>query len=635
MSKTNSKIIGIDLGSSNSCVSVYEGGEAKVIPNQEGRRTTPSVVAFTKDGEKVGDGAKRQAVTNPKNTIYTIKRFMGKSWDKVVSEKLVEKVPYEVINKGGRPAIKVSIDGAEPRFYTPEEISARILQKLKQVAEEYLGEKVTKAVITVPAYFGNEEREATVDAGRIAGLEVERIINEPTACALAYGSDKLDLNKKIAVFDFGGSTHDVSILEIGDGVFEVKATDGDVFLGGDECDTKIIDYLSEIFLKDHNIDLRKDPMALQRLKESAEKAKIELSSSTETEINLPYIMPVNNIPQHLVVKLSRAKFEQLIDDIIKRTIEPCKTALEKAGLKASEIDEVILCGGSTRIPSIQSAVEKFFGKAPNKSVNPDEAVSIGATIQGGVLTGEVKDILLLDVIPISLGIETMGGVFTKMVENNTTIPCDKSQVYSTAADNQPSVEIHILQGERAMANGNKSLGRFVVDGIPPAPRGTPQIEVKFSIDANGILTVSAMDKGTGKQNSIRIENSSSLSEAEIEKMRADAEANADADKKAKELIDKLNSADSLVFATEKFVKETTNMLDEDKTSLESYITDLKSAVSAKDESKIDSISSELQSKVSEVYNKLASSTNESANTDTNTTNENFAEDASYEEVDKK
>jgi molecular chaperone DnaK len=629
-----SKIIGIDLGSSNSCVSVFEGGEVKVIQNQEGRRTTPSIVAFTKDGDKVGDSAKRQAVTNPKNTIYTIKRFMGKSWDKVVAEKLVEKVPYDVVNQNGRPAIKVSIDGAEPRYYTPEEISARILSKLKQVAEDYLGEKVTKAVITVPAYFGQDEREATKNAGKIAGIEVERIINEPTACALAYGADKLDQNKKIAVFDFGGSTHDVSILEIGDGVFEVLATDGDVFLGGDECDTKIIDFLAETFKSEHGIDLRKDAMALQRLKEAAEKAKIELSSSAQTEINLPYIMPINGIPKHLVVTLTRAKFEQLIDDLVKRTIIPCKTALEKAGLKPSDIEEIVLCGGSTRIPKIQEEVEKFFGKKPSKSVNPDEAVSIGATIQGGVLSGEVKDILLLDVIPISLGIETMGSVFTKMVENNTTIPCEKTEVYSTAVDNQPSVEIHVLQGERAMAKDNKSLGRFVVDGIPPSPRGVPQIEVKFTIDANGILTVTAKDKGTGKQNSIRIENSSSLTDAEIEKMRKDAEMNADADKKAKETVEKVNAADSLVFSSEKFIKESENMSSDDKSVLELHIQDLKDAIAKKDLDKIQTCSEILQSKVGEIYAKQATTSNPKHESDINNGSnpDNEGDEISYEEV---
>ncbi len=623
-----SKIIGIDLGSSNSVVSVFEGGEAKVIPNQEGRRTTPSIVAFSKDGEKVGDPAKRQAVTNPINTIYTIKRFMGKTWEKVVSEKLHEKVPYKVVNQGGRPAIMVSIDGAEPRYYTPEEISARILTKLKQVAEDFLGEKVTRAVITVPAYFGQDEREATKNAGKIAGLIVERIINEPTACALAYGSDKLDLNKKIAVFDFGGSTHDVSVLEIGDGVFEVLATDGDVFLGGDECDIKIIDFLADAFKKEHGIDLRKDPMAHQRLKEASEKAKIELSSSAETEINLPYITVGASGPLHIVTKITRAKFEQLIDDLIKRTIDPCKTALEKAGLKTTDIDEVILCGGSTRIPAIQQAVEKFFGKAPNKSVNPDEAVSVGATIQGGVLTGEVKDILLLDVIPISLGIETAGGVFTKMVESNTTIPCEKSEVFSTAADNQSSVEINILQGERQMASGNKTLGKFVVDGLMLAPRGVPQIEVKFALDANGILTVTAKDKATGKQNSVRVENSSSLTEEEINKMKADAEANAESDKKAKELVDKINGAETLVFSTEKMIKDTTNLPETGKKELEDIVISLKEAISEKDISKIDEFTNKLNSKSGEIYQQMVSN-----NTDANSNeSKSTASDIDYEEI---
>lgn len=628
-----SKIIGIDLGSSNSCVSVFEGKVAKVIPNQEGRMTTPSIVAFSKDGEKVGDSAKRQAVTNPKNTIYTIKRFMGKTWDKVLSEKLLEKVPYDVINQNGRPVIKVSIDGNEPRYYSPEEISARILTKLKNVAEEYLGETITKVVITVPAYFGQDEREATKNAGTIAGLEVVRIVNEPTACALAYGSDKLDQNKKIAVFDFGGSTHDVSILEMADGVFEVLATDGDVFLGGDECDNKIIDFLADTFKNDHNVDLRKDAMALQRLKEAAEKAKIELSSSNETEINLPYIMPINGIPQHLVCKLSRAKFEQLIDDLIQKTIAPCKTALEKAGLNPSDIDEIILCGGSTRIPAIQQAVEKFFGKTPNKSVNPDEAVSIGATIQGGILSGEVKDILLLDVIPISLGIETMGNIFTKMVDNNTTIPYEKTEVYSTAADNQSSVEIHILQGERQFAKDNKSIGKFVVDGIMPAPRGIPQIEVKFALDANGILTVTASDKASGKKNSIRIVNSSALTEEEIQRMKADAEANADADKKAKEIIDKVNVADSLVFSTEKFIKESETMDVVDKENIESKIVELKEAISNKDLNLIDSLSNSLQTLLGEVYTKQANAnSNETSNSNESNQSEPHADEVPFEEV---
>lgn len=578
-----SKIIGIDLGTTNSCVSVMEGNEPVVIPNAEGKRTTPSIVAFVEGGErKVGDPAKRQAVTNPTKTIYSIKRFMGNKFSE--SSKEAERVPYKVV-KGDNNTPRVDIDG---RLYTPQEISAMVLQKMKKTAEDYLGQDVSEAVVTVPAYFNDAQRQATKEAGEIAGLKVSRIINEPTAAALAYGLDKANDDKKIVVFDFGGGTHDVSILELGDGVFEVLATDGDTHLGGDDVDEKIINWLADEFKAEENMDLKKDPMALQRLKEAAEKAKIELSSSTSTEINLPYITATASGPKHLVRSLSRAKFEQLIDDLVKRTIEPCRTALKSADLSTSDIDEIILVGGSTRIPAIQEAVEKFFGKAPSKGVNPDEVVSLGAAIQGGVLTGDVKDVLLLDVTPLSLGIETMGNVFTKLIDANTTIPTKKSQVFSTAVDNQPSVEIHVLQGERAMAADNKTIGRFHLDGIPPAGRGVPQIEVTFDIDANGIIKVSALDKATNKSQEIRIEASSGLSEEEIEKMKAEAEANADADKAAKETADKINGADSMIFQTEKQLKEFGDKLSADKKEpIEAALEALKKAHESKDIAQID------------------------------------------------
>ncbi|WP_299056185.1 molecular chaperone DnaK [uncultured Polaribacter sp.] len=578
-----SKIIGIDLGTTNSCVSVMEGNEPVVIPNAEGKRTTPSIVAFVEGGErKIGDPAKRQAVTNPTKTVYSIKRFMGNKFSE--SSKEAKRVPYKVV-KGDNDTPRVDIDG---RLYTPQEISAMVLQKMKKTAEDYLGTDVTEAVITVPAYFNDAQRQATKEAGEIAGLAVKRIINEPTAAALAYGLDKSNDDKKIVVFDFGGGTHDVSILELGDGVFEVLATDGDTHLGGDDVDEKIINWLAKEFKADEAIDLRDDPMSLQRLKEAAEKAKIELSSSASTEVNLPYVTATASGPKHLVRTLSRSKFEQLIDDLVKRTIEPCQTALKNADLSISDIDEVVLVGGSTRIPAVQEAVEKFFGKAPSKGVNPDEVVALGAAIQGGVLSGDVKDVLLLDVTPLSLGIETMGNVFTKLIDANTTIPTKKSQVFSTAVDNQPSVEIHVLQGERAMAADNNTIGRFHLDGLPPAQRGVPQVEVTFDIDANGIIKVSALDKGTNKSHEIRIEASSGLSEEEIAKMKQDAEANADADKAAKETAEKINEADSMIFQTEKQLKEFGEKLSDDKKApIEAALVTLKAAHESKDLAQID------------------------------------------------